>query len=227
MLNYYHTDTLCIGSRKVQNADGNELRNLPIIDEPTDIQAMNGIIHPVSNLIVPLEFSAVDIELIDGSMGNMTNAILDFVGNVTDTTQNEGTVSTTESDVDETITTSVVPENDYDSDSQSTIIANVGTEPTVEEVQLTLGDIMQSISNLAADRDSMNSDTNSNKCQVCANRGVCSHPPMATVLFPGEGPVFCSDVVERQNSPEGIVLGQSMCSALQQRFNEYCLSSGN
>ena len=217
MLNYYHTDTLCIGSVKVQNADGNELRNLPIIDEPSDILAKNGIIHPVSNVIVPLGFSAVDIQLIESSTGNMTNAVLDFVGNSTGATQNEGTVSSIESEVDEAASLQ------NDSDSQSTIIADVSTKPAVGEVQLTLGDIMQSISNLAANRDS----TNGNKCQVCANRSACSHPPMATVLFPGEGPMFCADVVERQNSPEGIVLGRSMCSALQQRFNEYCLSAGN
>lgn len=233
MLNYYYTNTLCIGSRKVQNADGNELRNLPIIDESANILANNGIIHPVSNLIIPFEFS-VHTQLVDGSTGNSTDThivdtILHFVGNLT-ANQNEGDVSSTESDVDDSITTSVVVEKDStqsDFDGQSTIISDTSNQSTVGEVQVTLGDVIQSLSDVAADRDSINSDPSENTCQVCASQDECKHLRKATFLFPGEGPVLCANVVDRQNSQEGIVLGQSMCSALQQRFNEYCLSAGN
>ena len=234
MLNYYFTNTLCIGSRKIQNADGNELRNLPIIDESTDFLAKNGMIHPVSNLIIPFEFS-VHTQLVDGSTGNSTDTdivdtIVHLVGNLT-TNQNEGNVSSTESDVDDSITPSVVvvekDSTQSDFDGQSTIVADTSDQSTVGEVEVTLGDVIQSLSNVAADRDSIISDTSENTCQVCASRDECKHPRKATFLFPGEGPVLCGDVLDRQNSPEGIVLEQAMCSALQQRFNEYCLSAGN
>lgn len=58
MINIDVTYTLCIGDARFQTADGNELRNIPlIIDEPEDINATNGIIHSVNNLILPFKFS--------------------------------------------------------------------------------------------------------------------------------------------------------------------------
>ena len=61
MLNFDVTYTLCIGGMKFQAADGNEISNLPIIDEPEDIRTKNGIIHAVNNIILPFQFSIDDI----------------------------------------------------------------------------------------------------------------------------------------------------------------------
>ena len=61
MLNFDVTYTLCIGGVKFQAADGNEIHNLPIINELEDIRTKNGIIHPINNLILPFQFSIDDI----------------------------------------------------------------------------------------------------------------------------------------------------------------------
>ena len=61
MLNFDVTYTLCIGGVKFQAADGNEIHNLPIINELEDIKTKNGIIHPINNLILPFQFSIDDI----------------------------------------------------------------------------------------------------------------------------------------------------------------------
>jgi uncharacterized surface protein with fasciclin (FAS1) repeats len=61
MLNFDVTYTLCIGGVKFQAGDGNEIHNLPIIDEPEDIKTKNGIIYPVNNLLLPFQFSIDDI----------------------------------------------------------------------------------------------------------------------------------------------------------------------
>ena len=142
--------------------------------------------QPECNLIFPFEFS-VHTQLVDGSTGNSTDidivdTIVHLVGNLT-TNQNEGNVSSTESDVDDSITPSVVvvekDSTQSDFDGQSTVIADTSDQPTVGEAQVTLGDVIQSLSNVAADRDSIISDTSENTCQVCASRDECKHPRKA------------------------------------------------
>ena len=61
MLNFDVTYTLCIGGVRFQTGDGNEIRNLPVIDQLEDIQTKNGIIHAVNNLILPFQFSIDNI----------------------------------------------------------------------------------------------------------------------------------------------------------------------
>jgi uncharacterized surface protein with fasciclin (FAS1) repeats len=82
MLNFDITYTLCLGGVRVQTADGNELRNLPIIGEPDNIQAMNGMIHAVNNLIVPLKFSpgnvnGIDNKIDDNDFNTIASDVLD------------------------------------------------------------------------------------------------------------------------------------------------------
>eukprot|EP00536_Pseudo-nitzschia_multiseries_P017557 jgi/Psemu1/70253/estExt_Genemark1.C_16250002 len=57
MLNFDMTFTICIGSVKFQTAEGNEIRNLPVIEDGESIEATNGFIHSVSHLILPVDFS--------------------------------------------------------------------------------------------------------------------------------------------------------------------------
>ena len=265
MLNFYFTYSLCIGTKKVQIADGNELRNLPIIDEPSDIKAKNGIIHPVNNLIIPSEFS-LDIDFFEGFFGYnthdeisddhdaMVNTSENFI--VSDVLGEDSTLSDSEnittsenitvrdildddstlSDTKNITTSDALDEDSTQSDSKNITdsdalngnltqsdIDDLAVDATVGDGTITLGEVMNAISDFIENRKAFGPQENEEKCEVCQRRELCAVPGTASVLFPGEGVVSCADVIRRQNSPKGIVLGPSMCKALQQRFEEYCL----
>ena len=166
MLNSDVSQTLCIGDVRAQSADGNEVRNLPIIEGADETKkAMNGIIHTVNNLMLPFEF-ALDNDLVDIPNSNS--------GNITES--------------DTTLTSAI--------DSLNKFIAN--------RAEIVL-------------------DGDGNNCQVCKSRELCTIPRSATVLVPGEGEVACINVLNRQNTGRGIIMGPNMCKALQQRFNDSCL----
>ena len=289
MLSFYDTYTLCIGGKMIQNADGNELRNLPVIDEPVDIEATNGIIHSVTNLILPFGF-AVESNFPQFFTGNSTDEEIDddddfsnYIENVTESedTENENfsffpgseniavIENITESEnitVIENITeteNSTVIENITETEN-ITVIENITESETITVIEnvtgsetITTSDIDTTDSDFAEDSTESDADEQStdgdvsmgevmeavddevvsrdehqeiasdsllgNKCEVCGSQELCAVPRSAKLLFPGEGEVACVDVVTRQKSLNGIILGNSMCRALKQRFDEYCL----
>ncbi len=313
MISFFDTFTLCIGEKLIQNGDGNELRNLPIIEDPWNIYATNGIIHSVNNLILPFGFT-IENYFAEDFMGNFTYEIGDdddyFIGNFTNDDYseiignftdeeivdddyseiignftNEETVGEEESEMitgrsnftdtevitasrnstasgivtesenstasdivtesenstaneivtesenstasdivteSENITMSdnVTVDDGNDEDSAENDVGDQSTEGTVEDGDITIGVIMnQPDYKLNRGR----------QCKVCDSDELCAVPRSATnLLFPGEGEVACVEVLSRQKSENGINLGPSMCGALQQRFQEYCMiGSGN
>ena len=42
------------------------------------------------------------------------------------------------------------------------------------------------------------------------------------MMFPGEGEVLCTDILNRQSNND-IIMGHSVCTALKKRFRHSCL----
>ena len=64
---------------------------------------------------------------------------------------------------------------------------------------------------------------NSSSCKVCDNnRELCVFPSTSVMMFPGEGEVSCTDIINRQ-SINDIIMGHSVCTALKKRFRHSCL----
>jgi hypothetical protein len=197
MMNIDVTYTLCIGDAKFQTADGNELRNIPlIIDEPEDINATNGIIHSVNNLILPFQFSLYN-DLVATVKGNDVDQEVEDI---------DSTVI-----INENFTASDNLSDDYD---ESEIVNNDSTVTNNENI--TASD------SLSGDSDESEID-DGEECKVCISRQFCAIPRSAVMLVPGEGEVPCIDVVTRQNTGDGIMMETSACKALQQGFQESCL----
>ncbi len=300
MLSFYDTYTLCIGGNMIQNADGNELRNLPVIDEPVDIAATNGIIHSVTNLILPFGF-AVESNFPQFFVGNSTDEEIDddedfsnysenvtesedtekenitffpgsentaVIENITETqnitaveniteTQNitavenitetenitaienitetenitaiENITETENITVIENITETenVTTDSDFVEDSTESDVDEQSTDEQSTDGDVSTGEGMEAIHDEVVSRDEhqeiVSDSLLGNKCEVCGSQELCAVPRSAKLLFPGEGEVACADVVTRQKSLNGIILGNGMCRALKQRFDEYCL----
>ena len=117
MLNFDVTYTLCIGGVKFQAADGNEIHNLPIINELEDIKTKNGIIHPINNLILPFQFSIDDITeygmhdafINEGNVVNDEN-VTELVEDIGES--NDGAF--TDDNNNATITPSIIGEDTFD-----------------------------------------------------------------------------------------------------------------
>ena len=206
MINFEVTYTLCIGGVRFQSADGNEIRNLPVIDEPEDVKAKNGVIHAVNNLILPYQFSIENTKNkidknVDGgdAVNEISNALND--NNVTDSSDMILTDDFVESDVDGMNTGGTVIQDPISSSSA----------------------IMHSISEFVSDQIGTGQIIEGNQCQVCDNRELCAIPRSAVMIFPGEGELPCVNVVHRQNKGRGIIMGESMCKALKKGFKEHCL----
>jgi hypothetical protein len=232
MLNIDITYTLCIGSARFQTADGNEMRNIPlIIDEPEDINATNGIIHSVNNLILPFQFSLYN-DLVKIVLENDVNQEID--DNDTTITNNENIVASDnlsgdveESEIDHNDTTitnneNIVASDNLSGDVEESEIDDKNAEATVTHDTASLVSAMDSVSQFMANRDGLNHN-DGQECKVCQNQELCVIPRSAVMLVPGEGEVPCINVVKRQNTGDVIMMEISMCKALQQRFKESCL----
>jgi hypothetical protein len=204
MLNIDITYTLCIGSARFQTADGNEMRNIPlIIDEPEDINATNGIIHSVNNLILPFQFSLYN-DLVKIVLENDVNQEID---------DNDTTITNNEN---------IVASDNLSGDVEESEIDDKNAEATVTHDTASLVSAMDSVSQFMANRDGLNHN-DGQECKVCQNQELCVIPRSAVMLVPGEGEVPCINVVKRQNTGDVIMMEISMCKALQQRFKESCL----
>ena len=267
MISFYDTYTLCIGDKLIQNGDGNELRNLPIIEDPWNIYATNGIIHSINNLILPFGF-AVENYFAEDFMGNFTDEIGDdddyFIGNFTDEeivdyedsrivgnfTDEEiiddeeskmitGRSNFTDTEVitesenvtaseiiaeseNITISENITVDDSTDEDSAQYDVDDLSTEGTIGGGDIAIGEAIDSVTDLIDNRQDFQPQSG-RQCRVCHSDELCAVPRSANLLFPGEGEVACVDVLSRQNSENGIVLGPSMCGALQRRFQEYCM----
>jgi len=208
MLNFDITYTLCIGDMKVQTADGNEIRNLPIIDEPGDIKAMNGIIHMVNNLILPFQF-LIDNDTTDG-IWNASDILSDNF--------EERDIDDVNADADGIWNASDILSDDFEESDIDGVNANVTTRSDTAS----LASAMDSVSEFIANRQGL-VHFDEHECKVCESQNLCTISDSTVVLFPGEGDVHCINVLTRQNKGNGIIMQTSMCEALQQRFKESCL----
>ena len=205
MLNFDNTYTLCIGGIKFQAADGNEIRNLPVIGELEDIQTKNGIIHAVNNLIIPFEFSINDI--IKESRHNTV------INERNSTEENHNNTSATPSTIYDDNTTAGKSYNASDILINDVVESNHSTSP----LSTNLNNVAGGIANRTKTID------DSLSCIVCGNLELCTVPRTSVMMVPGEGEESCVDVIDRQNKGRGIIMGTSMCKALQERFRHSCL----
>ena len=230
MLNFDVTYTLCIGGMKFQAADGNEISNLPIIDEPEDIRTKNGIIHAVNNIILPFQFSIDDIiedsshdaVISEGSVVNDENAT-ELVEDIGESNEDDFI----DYNNNATVTPSIIGEDVFESNYNS---SDIVTDDDIEGNNDDFFDAgnssiaistspLSSVMNILA--DSIADRTES--CKVCENREMCAIPRTAVMMVPGEGEERCTDVIDRQNKGRGIMMGPNMCKALQERFQYSCL----
>lgn len=204
MLNFDNTYTLCIGGIKFQAADGNEIRNLPVIGELEDLQTKNGIIHAVNNLIIPFEFSINDI-IKESRHDTVINERNSTEGNRDNTS---GTPSTI---------------HDENATGKSYNVSDILIDDVVENnhstspLSTSLNNVAEGIANRTITVD------DSLSCIVCENIELCAFPRTSVMMVPGEGEESCIDVIDRQNKGRGIIMGPSMCKALQERFRHSCL----
>ncbi|VEU36618.1 unnamed protein product [Pseudo-nitzschia multistriata] len=213
-LNFDRTYTICMGDTKFQTSDGNLLRNLPVIDQSEDVVTKNGVIHSISNLILPFEFSVgnhIDTE----SPENDVDITVDI------NNQNVDNGSIISSDVmSDVVESDAVGEDKNDTDVSDTSSDVVGSEEVEEDNNDT--DVSDTLSNNSMD----GGDNLAFECQVCKDQELCAISRSAVMRIPGEGKVSCISVVERQNTGRLNML-PSICNSIQKQFTEYCLIGGN
>ena len=243
MLNFDVTYTICIGGVKFQSSDGNEMRNLPVITDPEDVQTANGIIHSISNLIFPFEFSmsnGIVEEPPENSIATNSQTIDEGSLNATEIMSDEFEESGIDLDLTRTPSddlTNGINNQTFDegSTNASSILSDDLKSDDSEEsgndmgVPDTSSDVSTSIPSLITEADPEHTTDRTGGpddvgfgCQVCESRELCAIPRAAVMQFPGEGQIACINVVDRQNAGRLNML-PSFCKEIQEQFKKSCL----
>uniref|UniRef100_A0A7S4EQY0 FAS1 domain-containing protein n=1 Tax=Pseudo-nitzschia australis TaxID=44445 RepID=A0A7S4EQY0_9STRA len=240
MLNFDVTYTVCIGGVKFQTSDGNEMRNLPVITDPEDVQTANGIIHSVSNLIIPFEFSmnnsvveeppenniATNNQTIDEESLNATEIMSDeFEESDIDlsTPSNDITNGINNQTFDEgSLNASSILSDDLKSDDSEEKGNDMGVADTSSEVSTSMPSLITEADTEHTTDRTGDLDDIGFGCQVCESRELCAIPRTAVMQFPGEGQIPCINVVDRQNTDRLNML-PSFCKEIQEQFKKSCL----